>query len=139
MGGVADHFHKHLPKNAEGYFYRAQCNTNALAVTGACLLISKNLFLETNGFDEVNFATSFNDVDLCLNVYEKNLDIVCINQIEILHHESVSRGYEKDKSKEQRFKAEQKAFAKKWGKHLENKDPFYSKNFSNLNGNFILN
>ena len=41
--------------------------TEYLAVTGACFLIRKNVFLNTGGFDE-DYKTGFEDIDLCLRL-----------------------------------------------------------------------
>lgn len=65
---------------------------NAVAVTGACLLTRRDLFLELGGFDEVNFAVSYNDVDYCLRVRENGRRIAYVPQAELIHHEGSSRG-----------------------------------------------
>jgi len=61
------------------------------AVTGACMLTRKKLFLNVDGFDEINLPIAYNDVDYCLKVGNLNLSIICISNIKLYHHESASR------------------------------------------------
>ena len=53
------------------------------------------------GFDE-DFAVAYNDVDLCFSLLEKGLYNVCLNNISLLHYESVSRGDDR-KNEEKTF------------------------------------
>ena len=60
------------------------------AVTGACLAISKSNFDMCGGWNE-ELHNSYNDVDLCLRLNDMGLRTVMRNDLEILHHESVTR------------------------------------------------
>lgn len=61
------------------------------AVTGACLLVRKDLFNDLTGFNEVDFAVSLNDVDLCLRARERDLKVIYAPQARLLHKEGQSR------------------------------------------------
>lgn len=61
------------------------------AVTGACLLISRNTFLENGGFDEA-YRNGGEDVDLCFRLSEKNLINAVALRSTVLHHVSASPG-----------------------------------------------
>lgn len=61
------------------------------AVTAACLVISKALFLRMGGFNEDQLAVAFNDVDLCLRLADKGLPVLCHPGVTLIHHESVTR------------------------------------------------
>ncbi len=74
-------------------------------VTGACLMISKDKFNEVGGFEE-KLPVAYNDVELCFKLLEKGYYNVLRNDVRMIHHESVSRGYdEKSEEKHQRGKA----------------------------------
>lgn len=62
------------------------------AVTGACLLIRRDLFLEMGGFDE-RYAVTLNDVDLCLRVRARGLKVAISPHARLYHFESLSRGF----------------------------------------------
>ena len=62
-----------------------------IAATAACLLIRAQDFDAIGGFDE-DFAVVFNDVDLCLRLREGGGAVVVTPDVEIVHHESISRG-----------------------------------------------
>ncbi len=62
----------------------------AFAVTGACMLISRDDFDAVGGFDEV-FVNGCEDIDLCLKVRQAGKQIYVAPNSQILHHVSLSR------------------------------------------------
>lgn len=129
LGGVAGHSHKLFPHDAPGYFYRLKLAQDMSAVTAACLLIRKDIFLQVGGLDEVAFKVAFNDVDLCLKVRQAGHRIIWTPYAELLHHESVSRGLEDTPEKQYRFSKEVQAMHEKWQTNAV-ADPFYSPNLT---------
>jgi GT2 family glycosyltransferase len=65
---------------------------NAIAVTAACMLTRRELFLELGGFDEVRFGVAFNDVDYCLRLHQRGLRCGYVPEAELFHYESRTRG-----------------------------------------------
>ena len=63
-----------------------------IAVTGACLLTPKDLFLQLGGFDEKNLPIAYNDIDYCFKVRKQGFKIICTPQAKLFHFESASRG-----------------------------------------------
>jgi len=61
------------------------------AVTAACLVMRRGLFLRMGGFNEDQLAVAYNDVDLCLRLADKGLPVLCHPAVTLIHHESVSR------------------------------------------------
>lgn len=61
------------------------------AVTGACLLINRNAFLQDGGFDEA-YLNGGEDVDLCFRLSAKELINAVSLQSTVLHHVSASPG-----------------------------------------------
>jgi GT2 family glycosyltransferase len=61
------------------------------AVTGACLLVAKDKFLQVGGFSEL-FPIGLNDVDFCLELTSSGFTNVLDLATEVVHHESISRG-----------------------------------------------
>ena len=126
---IAGHSHSRFHKDASGYFNRLKVVQNLSAVTGACLMTSRSIFDEVNGFDEA-YPLALSDVDYCLKVRQKNYLIVFTPYAELYHHESISRGHENTKEKQERFLKEANLFREKWKDMLTIGDPYYSSNLT---------
>ena len=101
-----------------------QCMRDCSAVTGACLLIKKELFDKVGGLDE-KFDLYYGDTDLCLKVLNLGYNVVFTPFTTLLHDGSSKT---KEITKEAHFAVENYYdFIKKW-KHLRNGDPFYNRN-----------
>ena len=127
-GGIAGHAHVGLRRGEPGYFARAHLAQDVSAVTTACALVKREVYLEVGGFDE-NLAVTFNDVDFCLRLREAGYRIVWTPYAELIHHESASRGFDNSAPKQVRFLAEVDYMKSKWGDILQH-DPFYNPNLS---------
>ena len=92
-----------VPQGHAGYFNRAYLQQNCSAVTGACLLVRKEVFEEAGGFDETNLAISFNDVDFCLRLRAAGLQNVWTPYANLIHHESASRGHQRTREEQAQF------------------------------------
>ena len=125
FGGVAGHIYVANSYDDNGMFGRLAMPYNYTAVTAACLMIQKSRFEEAGGFDE-NLKVALNDVDLNLSVSSRGYYNVCLSNVEVLHYESKSRGYEASAEKQNRFRLEQEYMISKWGSRLD-RDPYFSK------------
>lgn len=125
FGGIAGHIYVANSYNDNGMFGRLVMPYNYTAVTAACLMIKKSKFDEAGGFDE-KLKVALNDVDLNLSVMAKGYYNVCLSNVEVLHYESKSRGYEVSSEKQNRFKMEQEYMISKWGNTLK-RDRYFSK------------
>lgn len=128
LGGVAGHSHKHLPKKHPGYFGRAVLQQSFSAVTAACLVIRRSIFLEVGGMEE-SLKIAFGDVDFCLRVREAGYRNVWTPFAELYHHESATRGFEDTPEKKARFAGETQYLQDRWGRLLLS-DPAYSPNLT---------
>jgi GT2 family glycosyltransferase len=90
INGGPFHFHRFKSRNAYSkQKFSATGTRNHVAVTGACLMIRREIFLQVGGYGE-NLKTNFNDVDLCLKVSKIRLTTVYCPQAELIHYESKS-------------------------------------------------
>jgi len=137
IGGVGNHAFKHQPAAYNGYFSRATLISSYSALTAACLVISKEVFLQVGGFDAENLAVAFSDVDLCLRVIEAGHRNVWTPYSLLYHHESATRGEDDTKEKQVRFAAEVGYMKSRWG-DLLNDDPAYSPNLTLAAEDFSL-
>ena len=99
------------------------------AVTAACFMTRKQLYIDMLGFDE-KLAVAFNDVDFCLKVRTAKYLIVYNPFVEAYHYESKSRGEDTENSeKQKRFAKEYELFVKRWSKTIAKGDPYYNRNY----------
>lgn len=109
------------------YYGRNRYVWNVLAVTAACLMVDREKYFQVGGFSD-KMKVGYNDVDLCLKLFESGYFNVVINEFSLIHHESVSRGSDAaSDAKSERLNEERKLLydAHKWlSKH---EDPFYNK------------
>lgn len=96
---------------------------NVLGVTGACLMMRRELYNSIGGLDE-DFKVAFNDVDLCYTLYEAGYHNVVVNTTHLWHYESLSRGDDESKEKLVRLQNER---IRLYEKHpdLYGRDPYY--------------
>ena len=127
-GGIAGHAHVGV-RYDPGYFARPHLAQNLSAVTAACAVMRRDVYLQLGGFDEVNLPVTFNDVDFCLRLREAGYWVVWTPHAELVHHESASRGFDDSMPKQVRFLAEVDYMKAKWGDKLQY-DPFYNPNLS---------
>ena len=107
------------------------------AVTAACFMVRKQLYIDMLGFDE-KLAVAFNDVDFCMKIRTAKYLIVYNPFVEAYHYESKSRGLEDTPEKQLRFSKEVKCFRRKWDRELLKGDPYYSPNLSLKEGDCSL-
>jgi GT2 family glycosyltransferase len=136
-GGCANHLHSFIERNAPGYCNRALVAQDLSAVTAACLVTWRDVYLSLGGLNERWLSVAFNDVDYCLRVRQAGYRVVWTPHAELYHHESVSRG--KDSGFRKAFRAwrEVRFMRWKWREVMRN-DPFYNPNFSFVRADFVL-
>jgi len=114
VNGLAAHVGNAIENDDLGYLALNQISHRRSAVTGACMLMSRSLYLEHSGMNEKLFPVAFNDVDLCLRIKESGQDIVWCSSSRLIHAESASRGKDVTKDRMERANREQYAFTKRW-------------------------
>lgn len=136
-GGGAGHAHKYFPRYHPGYLNRLVATHNYSAVTAACLLVKKSDYDAVNGLNERDLTVAFNDVDFCLKVLKLGRRNLYCAEAELYHHESVSRGYEDTKEKQQRFQSELNYLHTQWASYIT-LDPAYNPNLTLRRENFSI-
>lgn len=137
MGTVAGHAHRHLRQQDPGYNGRAALLQNFSAITAACLLVRREHYLAVNGLDERELGVAYNDVDFCLKLRQRGLRNLYVPMAELMHHESVSRGSDREASRRQRMLREAAVMVERWGSLLA-RDPAYNPNLSLADEGFGL-
>ncbi len=102
----------HPYRNQSEQYPEANIRRSLDMVTGACLLIDSRLFAEVGGFNE-SYLNGCEDIDLCLKVRNKGLQVFYEPSAVVIHHEGQSEG---------RFTHVRKnleLFFKHWGKQFD--------------------
>lgn len=137
IGGVAGSVFTDLKKGHSGYMHKAALMQDLSAVTAACMMTKKELFIQAGGFEE-KLAVAFNDVDLCLRLGEMGFRIVYDPYAELIHDESRTRGAEDTKEKTRRFQNEIEYMRTEYETLLKEGDPCYNPNLSLKKWNYSL-
>jgi O-antigen biosynthesis protein len=137
IGGVAGHAHKYFDADEPGYQNRLQLSQNVSAVTGAVMVLERELFTKIGGFDEQFLAVNYNDIDLCLRLLSEGYrNLYCPISV-LIHHESKSRGAPSRPVDYECWQRERNIMINRWGEFLYN-DPAYSPHLSLIEENFSL-
>ncbi len=116
--GEARHAFRFLAEDDAGYFGLAATQRNVIAVTGACILVRRDVFDRLGGFDEAH-AIINNDLDFGLRVHAAGLSVVYTPHVEVIHHELASRAELKDIY-------DVSLFSSQWRAQYAEGDPFFS-------------
>ncbi|WP_076072705.1 glycosyltransferase family 2 protein [Sphingomonas montana] len=137
VGGGAAHAHRLLHPQDDGYFHRHSLPQFVSAVTAACLVVRRDRFMAVGGLDEVNFAVAFNDVDLCMRLNQRGWQSLYEPRATLFHHESVSRGFDRDPAGAARLAGELQALKAAWGTD-GGVDPFHHPELSSFSERFVV-
>ena len=121
--GAAGHAHRYVDGfNGSGYLNYPNVIRNYSAVTAACLMTRRDLFVEAGGFDEDHLAVSYNDVDFCLRLRARGYLVVFTPYALLYHHESATRGLN-------RYPEAEAALRARWRSDLAS-DYYYNPNLA---------
>jgi len=128
LGGVANHAYCHHPQGIPGHGGRALVTQELSAVTAACLVVRRELYLQAGGLDE-SLQVAFNDIDFCLRLRMLGHRNLWTPFARMYHYESASRGAEDTPEKVARFHREVALMRERWAQELD-RDPAYNPNLS---------
>jgi GT2 family glycosyltransferase len=133
----ADHAHKGLPRGQSGYRGLAAKIQNFSAVTAACMMIRREVFELAGGFDDQHFAVAYNDVDLCLRLWELGYRTLWTPHAELYHYESATLKMPYRRARRKRTVEEVNTFIARWQECIRH-DPFHNPNLSRFSNGMTL-
>jgi len=86
------------------------------AVTAACMLVRRNVFEKIGGFD-TGFMNGFDDVDLCLRVWEAGGETHYCAESVLVHDEAATRGEDAEL-----FRRNAERYRERWGRRVRRDD-----------------
>jgi GT2 family glycosyltransferase/glycosyltransferase involved in cell wall biosynthesis len=87
----------------------AEAPSPALAVTGACMYVRREVIERIGAFDE-RYAMAYEDVDWCLRAWQAGFRVLYFPSAQLVHHESLTRGSEQG----ERELESQRVFWERW-------------------------
>jgi GT2 family glycosyltransferase len=101
-------------------------NRNYLALTAACMMVSREAFNHVKGFDQ-SLAVNYNDIDFCIRLYKDSYHNVYAADVCLYHFESASRQHPFANWRSgKNFRIESAIMREKWFSLIAD-DPYYSK------------
>jgi GT2 family glycosyltransferase len=100
------------------------------AVTGACMMVRREVFDRVSGFDET-MPVIFNDVDLCLRIRQNGYVVLYTPHAQLYHFEGSTRGRRDPKRDRQ-------IFQERWAQLLTSGDPYYNPNLTDRHDDWSL-
>lgn len=129
VGQVAGHDYHYEPESRLRRHLRSGLVRQTSAVTGACAVLRREVYMAAGGMDAEHLAVNYNDLDLCLKIGEAGLKVLWTPYARLVHAESATRGKEAMTGKMARSNAEGGYIASRWQARIRN-DPFTSPNLS---------
>ena len=130
FGSLAGHWYEKHHENHPGPMGRLRVRQSMSSVTGACLMMSREVFERVGSLDEEHFAIAYNDVDFCLRAIAKGYRVVWTPFACCIHAESASRGSDETPANADRFLREKQNLARRHGTDRYEDfalNPWYSK------------
>jgi GT2 family glycosyltransferase len=128
INGNAMHVCRGMPSDSPTNHYRLQLVQNYAVVTGACMVMRREVLEHVGGFDEA-LPVLYNDVDFCLRVRSKGYRILWTPYAELYHYESATLLSPREDEKLVREHDELAYMRRCWGDRFLI-DPFYNPNLT---------
>lgn len=126
---VGTAFHT-FPKDSTLYFNMPQCPRTVSALSAACLLMRKDVFVKIGGYDEVNTPIMHSDLDLCFKIRDIGLRMVYMPEAELTHVGHLS--IKKIESNNVVHSPKADAYMlKRWAKYIA-MDPYFPDNMRDM-------
>ncbi len=122
LTGFAGHVFAGGPEAQWSLFGSSEWYRNYLAVTGACLMVRREVFEKVGGFSE-EFGLCGSDVELCLRVRDRGYRVVYTPFSRLRHHEAKTRG---DSIPQADFQLSFRYYER----YLRHGDPYFNSNLS---------
>ncbi|MDO5456201.1 MAG: glycosyltransferase [Eubacteriales bacterium] len=113
-------------RNDESYYFDFNKGVrNMLAMSGACMMVRKELFHEVGGFDEVNFPAFGGDIDFCCRIFERGYYNVVRNNMYLFYYETYSPENSRTKEERELRRPIEMNRLRELHKELAGHDPYY--------------
>jgi GT2 family glycosyltransferase len=120
--GLAGHPFSEAPPGYCGMFGSVDWYRDYTAVTGACMMMRRELYEAVGGFDE-DYILTFSDVMICVRLHERGYRVVYTPHARLTHHEGGTRARYNPPADDKMAYGDLHTF-------IDNGDPYYNPNLS---------
>jgi len=131
-GGTAGNVYRGANGGDIGYMGRLAYAQDMTAVTGACMMIRRDIWDEVGGLDE-EFKIVFGDTDLCMRIRRAGYLIIWTPYAELCQCKHLNRKSNRMPGEKEIIGSDAELFRSKWRAELDMGDPYYNPNLT-LNG-----
>ncbi len=124
LANLCEHAFRLSARNDAGPYGVALLDRQVSAVTAACMLVHRSLYVTLGGMDEA-FAIALNDVDFCLRAGQAGTRVVYAAGVALYHYESLSLGRHYQGARAGLEALEVRRLRERWAAAIE-ADPFYN-------------
>ena len=118
------------------YYGKNILDTDVFAVTGACLLVQKKKIVDAGLLNE-ELEVAYNDIDLCMRIFEAGYRNVQCNNAVLYHYESLTRGADSGTSDKWHRLLREKELLYKLHSWARGFDPFYNPNLLDNSADYL--
>jgi ADP-heptose:LPS heptosyltransferase/GT2 family glycosyltransferase len=126
--GMGRHAFRHAEEIDPGYFGLALTRREVIAVTGACMLVRREVFERLGRFDEAHDVVN-NDLDFCLRAHRAGVRSIYTPFATLIHHELTSRDHLPEDFDTTRFTGE-------WQAMFAAGDPYFNPRLSRYSDDY---
>ena len=109
---------------------------NFSAVSGACMMMRREVFHEIGGFDE-EFQVLYYDVDLCLRLRKAGYLVLWTPFAELYLYEAKNVAVDKKTESKEDMETECRLFYNRWSEQIKEGDPYYNPNLPVIGEDFF--
>ncbi|GAB4515836.1 MAG: hypothetical protein OHK0046_19930 [Anaerolineae bacterium] len=122
LHGLAAHIFALMSEHSQTIYGSESWYRNYVAVTGACMMVSRAVFDQVGGFEEA-YQLNYSDVELCIRAVEAGYRVVYTPDARLKHHESATH-------QKQIPIADTALFNQRLQGYLRRGDPYFNSNLS---------
>lgn len=124
------HISRGYAKTAPGYMSLNNCEQNLSAISGICMMTSKENFINAGGFN-LEYEHHYSDIDYCLKLRDRGKLIIYTPTISVTYNgEFLINTYKNRKYQLEELKDRSKLI-KNWSDFFLKGDPYINENFGN--------
>lgn len=128
------HINRGLSITTPGYMNLNTCEQNFSAISGICMMASKENFINTGGFN-LEYKHLYSDIDYCLKLRDKGKLIIYTPTASVTYYGEFMINSKKNRKYQLEELKNRSKLIKNWSDFFLEGDPYINENFGNITSN----